>query len=178
MSANFDYAVAKTLSDEGVWSDHPQDTGGKTKYGITEGLAAGYGVVVENITVDKAIYIYHAEFWEKLHLDAVRSKWVAAEVFDTAVNMGRVQAALCAQRACNLLLAGDPLVVDGVFGEKTRAGLNELSRVYHKQLLAALNGYQFVTYTDIHKRNPVMAEAFIRGWLRRLQIPGDAPERA
>lgn len=174
--SNFDFAVARTLTDEGVWSDTTGDRGGKTMYGITESLAAQYGRDVRALTKDEAITIYRREFWEKLGLGEVRSKWVAGEVFDTAVNMGAAQAVLCAQRACNLLLPNEsPLVVDGVMGYKTKAALNALSTKYHRQLLAALNGYQFVAYLDVYRAHPGDSK-FIVGWMRRLAWASDAPE--
>ena len=171
----FDYAVFCTLDKEGVWSDVANDRGGKTKYGITESLAATYGFPVRDLTKDQAIAIYKREFWDKLGLSLIKSKWVAAEVFDTAANMGRAQATLVAQRACNLLLPGDPLVVDGMMGYKTQAALNALCYKYHRHLLAALNGYQFMAYLDIYRSHP-SDETFIKGWMRRLEWAQDAPE--
>ena len=54
--------------------------------------------------------------------------------------------------------------------------LNKLSATYHKAPLTALNGFQFITYVDIYRGNPTMAAAFIRGWVRRVETPADAPE--
>lgn len=174
----FTWSVRRTLEEEGLWSDIPADRGGKTKYGITERLAAQYGYKVKDLTRDQAIDIYRQEFWDALRLDLLTSRWVAFEVFNTAVNMGRPQAVLCAQRAANLMLPGDPLRVDGAMGPATRAALNALSARYHRQLLHAMNGFQFVAYLDIHRNDPVMADVFIKGWMKRLVVADEAPERA
>lgn len=176
---NFDYAVGLTLTEEGVFSDTAGDRGGATKYGITAKLGMAYGHMdIHTITKGDAIRIYRAEFWDKMRLDDLLSKWVAAEIFDTAVNSGSNQAALIAQRAVNLLLRPEQvkLVEDGRFGPGTRAAINNLCATRHRHLLAALNGFQFQFYLDDVKSHPGDVK-FIAGWLRRLTWSNDAPER-
>lgn len=39
----FEEALKHTLGIEGEYSDHPSDSGGKTRYGITEAKARAWG---------------------------------------------------------------------------------------------------------------------------------------
>lgn len=168
-TAAFIYAVRRTLGAEGLWSDHQQDLGGPTKYGITENEARSHGIAVRDLTRDQAIDIYHADYWVPLRLDELASRFVAAEMFDTAVNMGKSAAGQIAQQACGLL--GASVAVDGHVGEQTVAAINKLTERYEPHLIAALNGFQFIRYVQIHRSNPERHKAFIKGWMLRLYPP-------
>lgn len=173
-SKAFEWAVEHTLEVEGVFSDHKKDSGGKTKYGITEGLARHYGIPnVRTLTVEQAVGIYWQEFWETLGLDyTAGDSWrVAAELFDTAVNSGHRRATLIAQQAATEIFEED-IEVDGRMGPLTRAALGRIvHRGYEKHLVAALNGYQFEFYLKLLRDGHEGAPDFIKGWMLRLVTP-------
>jgi lysozyme family protein len=161
---NFEFAVYRTLESEGVLSDHPDDSGGLTKYGIT---SRDYPKLdIRGLTQERAVAIYQRDYWDKLDLDRISSRYIAAEIFDTAVNCGIRKAGEIAQQAVNLL--GPDIVVDGLVGPATREALNNLARRYELPLVMALNFYQGMWYAYLQRANPDKYDAFIKGWMRRL----------
>jgi len=164
--SDFDFALRHTLEAEGVFSDHPDDPGGATKYGITEVLADRYGFRVRDLEKPDAKAIYRSEFWEPLRIGSVESKHIAAELFDTAANMGPHAAVEIAQKACQLL--GEQIAVDGRMGPQTLGALNALIPRYERHLYAAMNGFQFVRYVTLFEADPKRRRTFIKGWMLRL----------
>lgn len=61
--SEFTWAIAHILKVEGGWSNHPNDRGGKTKYGIIESVAKRHGLNVSSITLPQAIKIYYTDYW-------------------------------------------------------------------------------------------------------------------
>jgi lysozyme family protein len=167
--SHFAFAVEHTLEAEGVFSDHPDDPGGATKHGITEDLARTHGYTGDmlDLTEEFARHVYKLEFWDALRLDEVTSQHVAAEIFDTAVNMGPHTAVEIAQLACRLM-GENNLTVDGALGPKTLAALNTYLPRYESHLYHCLNGYQFSRYVELYESNPAKRRTFIKGWMRRL----------
>ena len=71
---------------------HRADRGGPTRYGIAEGVARARGYRGAMATLrDEAPAIYRRLYWLRPRYDqrAIRSTRIAAELFDTGVNMGR-----------------------------------------------------------------------------------------
>jgi lysozyme family protein len=174
---NFTEALKHTFDLEGGWSDHANDRGGRTKYGITEGLwkrvrVAGDARDIADITRSDAAEIYEAEFWRPMRCGEMPSHRVAAEMFDAAVNCGAKNATMFAQRAANTLTDGlsflPLLIEDGRMGPLTAGRLVELARRgYEAGLLGALRGERYIHYRDYADRSPSQ-RVFIRGWCKRL----------
>lgn len=173
---HFHWAVDQTLQAEGLFSDTLGDPGGRTKYGITEATwkATQREVPtlprysIENISKDDAIFIYKRNYWDPLGLDHISDKYVAAELFDTAVNCGLGTATQIAQRACNVLsLHNEQIVADGRMGPVTRQRLNALSQNYAMQLVVAMNACQFDYYERL--ADQPRFKKFIKGWMRRCK---------
>lgn len=126
-SEAFDRAVNQTLMSEGLYSDHPEDAGGPTMYGITQALARahGYDGSMRDLLRDRAIEIYHAEFWLWDRLDEVAEidGPVAREIFDTSVNMGNQRGVIFLQRLLRVFNRRQrdypDIVSDGRIGPKT-----------------------------------------------------------
>lgn len=118
---NFDQAFAKLLGHEGDFSDHPDDPGGKTRFGITEAVArtAGYRGDMRELPLELARQIYRFEYWEAVKADQLPAgvRWV---MFDAAVNSGVGQSIKWLQRAVGV-------ADDGVIGPKTLAAVGALS---------------------------------------------------
>lgn len=171
----FERAFAKVVGVEGGYSDHKDDRGGKTKYGITEAVARaeGYEGSMYLLPLETAQAIYRKRYWNVLKLDAIAalSEPIADELFDTGVNMGTGTAGTFLQRALNSLnrQATDyaDLVVDGAVGEKTvtafRLYLARRGKEGEKVLLLALNSLQGTRYIEISESRQAN-ESFTFGW--------------
>ena len=134
---NFTTAFEKLLGHEGGYSDHKDDPGGKTRYGITEAVAreVGYRGDMRELPLDLAQRIYKDRYW-----DAVQAEHLPADiryaVFDAAVNSGPGRAAKWLQ-SC---VGAEP---DGGIGPKTLAAVaafdpKELVEDYAKRRLSFL----------------------------------------
>jgi len=104
MRGNFEKAQRPLLAHEGTYSDHPNDPGGPTKYGIT---IANYSTFlgrqatrddVRNMTLDEALQIYKPRYWDAIKGDELPGGLDYC-VFDGAVNSGPSQSAKWLQRA-------------------------------------------------------------------------------
>ena len=175
----FRIAVRMTLAEEGVFSHERNDPGGKTKFGITEErfkLAAQTlpnhirATRIEDLTVAEATIIYRVFDWDALGLSLLDDPWVAAELFDSAVNCGHAPAVLFAQRAYNYMRVGDwpPLKEDGQFGPVTLRALNRASKKYQDALLLAMNCEQYIYYKALVNKPTRKFRDFARGWTKRL----------
>jgi len=168
-----DAIIMDLLFIEGGYVDHADDSGGKTKYGITEYVAKRHRYDVHKISKDQAIAIYVADYWDKLRLDDVlkRSEKLAIELFDTGINMGIARSAEFLQRSLNVLNKKGKLYpdlkVDGAIGNKTLSALDKyLSK--RKQagadiLFKMLNTLQGAFYFSLAERRQ-KDESFIYGW--------------
>src|SRR3954469_18129090 len=80
------------IEREGGYANHPADKGGPTCFGITEAVARahGYAGAMASLPREEAAAIYRRLYWLRPKFDAVaeRSERLAAELFDTGVNMG------------------------------------------------------------------------------------------
>ena len=162
---------------EGGFVDHPADRGGATRYGITEAVARahGYGGAMRALPRAEAISIYRRLYWLRPRFDAValRAPRIAAELFDTGVNMGPAVAATFLQRALTALNRQGrdfpDLVPDGRIGPRTLAALDGFlaargARGGETVLLRALEALQGERYLRLAERRPAN-EAFLYGWL-------------
>ena len=172
-----DDLIDSLIDREGGYSNHPADRGGPTNFGITEAVARahGYRGPMRNLPRDEAAAIYKRLYWLRPKFDqvATRSEGVAAELFDTGVNMGPAVAATFLQRALTALNRGGTdypdLVPDGRIGAATLAALDAFLAVRGKAagvtvLLRALEALQGERYLRLAERRPAN-EAFLYGWL-------------
>lgn len=151
---NFDTAFDKLLGHEKGYSDHPDDSGGKTMYGVTEAVAraTGYKGDMRDLPVELAKTIARRSYWDPVRADMVPDA-VRFDVFDAAYNSGPVQAVKWLQRAVYTL-------PDGVFGPRTLMGL----QTYDPQAIAArFNGHRLDTLNDLGNW-----KTFSRGWAQRI----------
>jgi|TARA_R110000868_G_scaffold182733_2_gene423774 lysozyme family protein len=171
----FDMAVEEVLRKEGVFSDNKHDSGGKTKYGITESVARedGYGSDMRDLSIDRAISIYKRNYWDTLSLDDISriSYPIALELFDSCVNTGIGTSTKWLQRCLNVLnnkqAYYQDLVVDGALGAKTLMALTAYSKLRGKlgekvllKLLNSLQGEFYVGLAEAREKD----EEFMFGW--------------
>lgn len=179
MMARFEDCIGYVLANEGTYSDHPNDPGGPTFWGISLRFLEASGewgdidrdgdVDVDDVralTRADAIALYATRFWKPLQLQKLTSPAVAQRVLDMAVNAGNTRAVKILQRAINAILdPSDKLKIDGKLGPKTRAAANGLDAV---ELMAALRDKHEAFYRALVKRNPAL-EVFLEGWVRRAR---------
>ena len=169
--------IEAVLDREGGYVNHPADKGGPTCFGITEAVARahGYQGAMRHLPRDEAVAIYRRLYWLRPRFDQIarRSARIAAELFDTGVNMGPTVAATFLQRALTALNrnASDytDLVPDGRIGHQTLLSLDAFFTVRGHEdgetvLLRALEALQGERYLRLAERRPAN-EAFLYGWL-------------
>lgn len=182
MSDAFDEAVSELIGIEGDYSDDPADSGGKTRFGITEAVARrhGYTGPMRTLPAVTARAIYRADYWDAQNLDTVAmlSRRAAWELFDTGVNMGISQAGEFLQMSLNAFnrQATDypDIEVDGEIGRQTLAALGAFlhrrGRDGETVLLRALNALQGAAYIELAEWRK-KDERFVFGWfLQRVKI--------
>ena len=172
-----DAMIDALIEREGGYVNHPADKGGPTCFGITEAVARanGYRGAMRNLPRDEATAIYRRIYWLRPRFDQVakRSSRVAAELFDTGVNMGPAVATTFLQRALTALNRTGKdyadLTPDGRVGPMTLHALDALfasrgRRSGETVLLRALEALQGERYLRLAERRPAN-EAFLYGWL-------------
>lgn len=175
--ADLDGLIDALIDREGGYVDSPADKGGPTCFGITEAVARahGYAGPMRQLPRDEAAAIYRRLYWLRPRLDeiATRSPRLAAELFDTGVNMGPAVAVTFLQRALTALNRGakdyPDLTPDGRIGAVTRAALDAFFAKRGRSggesvLLRALEALQGERYLRLAERRPAN-EAFLYGWL-------------
>ena len=171
-----DDLLDELVEREGGFVDHPADRGGPTCWGVTEAVArtAGWTGPMRRLPRTLALDIYRRRYWlaPGLHRVAERAPTLAAELFDTGVNMGPTVAIGFLQRTLNALNRGQSdwpyLGVDGRIGPAT---LNALDRFLAQRgpaaervLTRACDALQGERYVRLAERRPAN-EAFLYGWL-------------
>lgn len=181
----FEDAYRFTAKWEGGLSDHPNDAGGITNYGISivflrefvenhRTAAKSFGLpktvtadTIRNLTRQQAREIFHTAFWEKCHCH-LYSPSFAATLFDAAVNSGPARATRWAQTACNstglsINIEKKPLVVDGALGPKTKDVFLFAGRIQAKASIEARRSF----LQNLALSNPSQ-KVFLKGWLNRV----------
>lgn len=168
--------IDEVIGREGGYTNHPADRGGATRWGVTEAVARAHGYRGEMRAFPRgeAAAIYRRLYWQRPGYDrvAVIAPEAAAELFDTAVNMGPDTASTFLQRALNALNRNGrdyaDLVVDGRVGPVTLAALSGFLKVRGKagegvlvKALDALQGARYIALAEARAAN----EAFLYGWL-------------
>jgi lysozyme family protein len=169
--------IEQLISREGGYVNHPADRGGATMYGITEAVARanGYKGPMGSMQHTVAEDIYFRIYWERpgFNLVAELAPKLAAELLDTAVNMGPSVASTFLQRALTALNRNGrdypDLVPDGRIGPATIAALRRFLAVRgmgsgEVVLLKAVESLQGERYLALAERRPAN-EAFLYGWL-------------
>jgi len=168
--------IDDVVAREGDYSNHPADRGGPTRFGVTEQVARanGYAGDMRAFPRDRAVAIYRATYWTRPSYDqvAVFAPLVAAELFDTGINMGTGVASGFLQRALNVLNRGatdyPDMVADGQIGPVTlfalRAFIAKRGSAGERVLVKAIDALQCERYIALAESRPAN-ESFVYGWL-------------
>ena len=172
-----DALIGGLIEREGGYANHPADKGGSTCFGITEAVARAHGFAgaMKSLPRDEAAAIYRRLYWLRPRFDQVaeRSSRIAAELFDTGVNMGPAVATTFLQRALTALNRNakdyTDLTPDGRVGPLTLHALDAFLATRGKKggetvLMRALEALQGERYLRLAERRPAN-EAFLYGWL-------------
>jgi lysozyme family protein len=172
-----DALVEALIEREGGYVNNSADKGGPTCFGITEAVARanGYSGAMRSLPREEAAAIYKRLYWLRPRFGdvALRSAGIAAELFDTGVNMGPAVAVTFLQRALTALNRNGrdypDLVPDGRVGSQTLAALDAFLELRGKTsaervLLRSLEALQGERYLRLAERRPAN-EAFLYGWL-------------
>ena len=158
MTSRFDTFIERILSHEGGYSNHPQDKGGETNWGITKAVAQenGYTGSMRSMSRTQAIGIYKRKYWDAVRGDQLPNP-LAFQVFDASVNHGT-------KRAIQWLQEVLGTSADGIWGKQTQKAVEELD-TYIESVQYALRFCRTRQkfYTDL-----ATFKDFGKGWTRRM----------
>lgn len=176
MSKIIERLLDELLEREGGYVHHPDDRGGPTKFGVTEQTARrnGYHGAMRDFPRALALEIYEDRYWAAPRFDDVAALMprVAAELFDTGVNMGPATATGFLQRALNALNRRGRDWPDLALTRRIDAAtLNALAAFARKRgasgetvLVRALDALQGSRYIELAEGRAAN-ESFVYGWL-------------
>lgn len=161
MKSNFEAAMAKVFVHEGGYSDHPNDTGGATKYGVTIGVLSawrGHKVSkddVRKLTKTEAKKIFKTRYWDPLSCDDI-PKGPDYAVYDFGVNSGISRSAQYVQRIVGVAADGriGPVTIAAIKAYPDKRLINDLMDRREDFLRAII-------------RNRPSQKVFSKGWFRR-----------
>lgn len=171
-----EFLIEEVIGREGGYSNHPADRGGATRWGVTEAVARAHGYAGEmrQFPREEAVAIYKRVYWLRPGLDRVarHAPTLAAELFDTGVNMGPAVAVGFLQRALNALNRGAtdyPDIaavarVDDATADSLAAFMKRRGDGGETVLLKAVEALQGERYLRLAEKRPAN-EAFLYGWL-------------
>lgn len=160
-------ALEHVFAEEGGWSDHPDDPGGKTNIGITLRTlkrAVNRGILrgpepdeswedrLRRLTRDEGAKVYRVLYWEEAWCHKLPAG-LDLMAFDAAVNQGTGRAIRFYQKA-----AGTK--ADGLWGPNTRSAI---ARADPQQLILDTAVNRALHYSGLTK-----LAMFGKGWFRRL----------
>jgi lysozyme family protein len=156
----FDESVAVVLQLEGGdrITEHPDDPGGLTRYGIALTQHPELGEQgIRNLTRVQAAAIYRKSYWDALNLDSAPA-YLRLPIFDAAVNMGKRASALLVQSS--LVKMGHKLVEDGIIGARTLMALKSVSGMEF--------AVEFLFQRIESYRKMKQFKVFGKGWIKRV----------
>lgn len=168
--------IDEVIAREGGFVDHPDDRGGPTRFGITETTARAHGYTgpMRALPRDTAAAIYRALYLYAPGLARIGTiaPRLAAELFDTGVNMGPRTATGFLRRALNALNRGGrdypDLPAAGPVDEDTADAVARVlalrGAIGETVLVRACDALQGERYLALAERRPAN-EAFLYGWL-------------
>lgn len=152
--ADFNKAVSETIEREGGLTSDPSDSGGTTRYGISQRAYPDENIL--GLTVDRAKFLYKRDYWDKIMGDNLVDQGIAELLFDSCVNIGVKTAIILAQR----VLGVDD---DGIIGQKTIYALNTQNAIVFNN---AFTLRKIEYYINIIKKKPGQLKYAV-GWIDR-----------
>lgn len=164
---SFEKCMEFIFEEEGGFVNHPEDAGGPTNMGITQGALAHHRrqpVTAEDVKAlgkAEASYIYHQFYWNRVRGGELAPE-IALVMFNNAVLMG-INTSVKLLQSTLVNDFGVNLVVDGKMGPKTI----EAAQAVDSELLAigVIRASQ-LNFAAICANNPSQI-VFLTGWLNR-----------
>ena len=173
---NIRKTIEAVLAAEGEQvTDDPADSGGLTKWGITQKVASAHGIKdVRTLTREQAYQFYYNLYVVAPGFDAVFAiaPRTAEELVDTGVNCGTSLPSRWLQEWLNAFNNGGLLYPDigedGQLGAKTLSALRAFIKLRGSQgdaaLAVGLNSDQAVFYKELSRKRQ-KDERFVYGWV-------------
>ena len=168
-----DQSFSRALNFVGKWeggfSDHPDDRGGRTNFGITQATYDRWRAKkgrpeadVKSIEHSEARDIYFEDYWCSAHCNEWRAP-LALLVFDTAVNMG-------VKRSIRMLQRVVGVAEDGLVGPNTLATVREKTSASEGLLAIGLSliKERERLYRKFAANTPSQ-RTFLKGWINRVR---------
>lgn len=151
---DFDTAFHKLLGHEGGYSNHPNDPGGETMWGVTKRVAQSYGYNgnMRDLPLNFAKRVYKEGYWDPVRADALPDV-LRYPVFDAAVNSGVRQGSRWLQEAIGA-------TTDGIIGPQS---ISFAQKADPEITVRKMLGVRLRFMTDLDTWH-----SFSRGWARRI----------
>ena len=160
----FELMLNFLFQSEGGYTNDPNDHGGKTTWGITEGEARSHGYTgdMRNLTQDFAKNIFYQDYYLGNNLDKIKDERVALAILDISVTGGTGRGIKLARRALKSM---------GVnIEENTKANQEFIDAVNSVDPLQFCHAYaqiQRAFYNSIVQHDETQRK-FLKGWLDRV----------
>lgn len=163
MTAQFQPAFEFLMKheDPGLTGRVTEDSGGVTKYGISQ--RAYPNEDIRNLTIEAAANIYRYDYFMAIRGYSYLSQAVANKLLDCAVNMGVHMAGKLAQECA--ILCGKTVGQDGIIGQFTVDAINAIDP---QTFLEKFRNLLVAHYKDIAAARPDEAQ-YLHGWLKRAE---------
>lgn len=163
--------IEHTIKVEGSrYTNHPNDRGKATRYGITQRYVDSIGLTVDvkDMERDEAEYIYLKYFWTALKASEL-PQVIAWCYLDASVNHGQKMAGELVQSGLGMIGKD----VDGIVGIKTRRRAR-YTEIYGEtlQFWQRYREERIGFYFDIAERDSSQRR-FLEGWANRLFLLGE-----
>ena len=166
--ADFCFVKEKIIDIEGGYSNNKYDLGKETKYGISKKSFPDLDIV--NLTKEDALLIYKSHYWDKYKFFNIINQYIADVIFLSTINIPSATFK-SVQKSINYFIEThnenlDPLVVDGVMGDKTFFYINSSS--LDKFLFINRFKIEMINYyMSISQNSTIQSKNFL-GWVRRV----------
>lgn len=168
-------AIEKTLEHEtSKYTDNPLDSGGKTKWGVTEKTARGLGYTgdMKDITKSMAMLIAVYKYYFKSNVfefnDIVGYQFTT-ELFDASYVIGVTGTMKIVQRFLNAMNRNESywpdIIVDGIWGDATKNAITRAVAIRGElMLIKHLRGSLYTHFLLLVERRE-KDEVFFNGWV-------------
>jgi type VI secretion system secreted protein VgrG len=172
---NFDFAIEYILDTEGGFVDHPDDSGGPTKFGLSQRFLKSLYRTKEisweptrdkifSLDKKEAKSIYRRQYWDFYNLRLLENKKLITKLFDCLIMSDSRLVIKNFQSSTNSSLGQNKLKVDGILGKHTSSVANNCDADFIINNFIIFMGQY---YQEIVVSNPSQHK-FLKGWLNRL----------
>lgn len=164
--ADFNLLKSKIILIEGGDSNNPNDTGGKTRLGISQHEYPQLNIF--SLTEEQCFELLNKDYFVKYRLNEINEQIIAEIIFFAIINMNPIAVGKLVQTALNELNC--TLEIDGVMGNKTIQALNSLIKSWTiNYFISLFKNYWCKYYLKLTDDNPKQIHNF-RGWIRRVML--------